>query len=1657
MFARAIIKNKDLHPMFTRTTALTPSELKSAIVRDPLIVKPDTPLIEAIAQMSGVRAICDTTKENGQLDELHLEARSSCVLVAENDRLVGIVTERDVVRLSAQQRSLETLAVREVMAHPVITMYESALTDLLSTINMLQQYQIRHLPILNEDDRLVGLVTHESLRQTSRPVDLLRLRLVSEVMASQVICAKPDVLMLAIAQLMAKHRVSSVMIVETDTAASEPLQIPVGIVTERDIVQFQALGLNLETCLAQTVMSSPIFAVKPDESLWAVHQIMEQHLIHRLAVTGNRGELLGIITQTSLLQALNPLELYKLAEVMEQKVVVLEAEKIELLKSRTVELEQQVQARTTALKAKAEREKLVAAIAMQIRSSLRLQTILDTTAAQVRQVLGCDRVNIWQFEADWQTIAVAESTDSPLSLVNERINDICFQQQCMEIYRQGRIRVVPDIYTTEMSDCHREMLIRLHTRAKILVPLLCGDELWGLLNATESQNPRPWQLEEVELLQALSVQLGIAIQQATTHQKLQDQLSERQQAEARLLASEERYITLTAAAPVGIFRTDADGKCTYVNDRWCQIAGLTPESSAGDGWQQGLHPEDRDKIATEWYRAALENRPFSLEYRFQRADGVVTWVYGQSVAEHDASGQAIGYVGTITDISDRKRAELTLQKLVTGTAAVTGKDFFLALVRQISEALDIDCAIVTELVGDKLHTLGFWANGTLQPEKSYHPAKTPCESVLNDGEFYCESELQSIFPDAVYLATMQADSYLGIALKDDLGNAIGNLCILDMQPLPAEKRAEAIAILQVFAARAAAELQRKAANDALHRLNQDLEARVAQRTRQLQAREAQLRDLFDNATDLIQSIAPDGRILFVNAAWKETLGYNDADLLDLSLFQIIHPDELVHCQTAMQSLFAGALCLGIETRFITKDGREIVVEGNVNCQLQNGIPIATRGIFRNITQRKQTELRLQQQAEQQQLLGSVTKRMRSSLNLYEILNATVEELHQVLQSDRVLVYRVFPGGTGAAIAESVSPNWPKILNIVFPEEVFPEANYKRYLQGRIYTLSDRLDRNQSVLPCLVGFLAEIQVRAKLVVPIIKNKTLWGLLIAHQCDRPRQWQEREINLLQQTANQLAIAIQQASLVEQLQKELIERQQAETKLTDSNQQLAISNQELARATRLKDEFLANMSHELRTPLNAILGMTEGLQEGVFGTVNEKQLKALQTVERSGSHLLELIDDILDVAKIEAGQVELDCTAISVSHICQSSLAFIKQQALKKSIQLEVKIPPNLPDLLVDERRIRQVLINLLNNAVKFTNPEGRITVEVTRIRPITPELTVTAASGEVTHTTQNSSELTVTDSSVEVDRITQNIPELTVANSSIEVTQIPQSFSKLTVTNFSKEVTQIPQIFSELTVPDSSREVTQITQNNPELTVTESSPQNFLRIAVIDTGIGIAPENIKKLFQPFIQIDTALNRQYAGTGLGLALVKRIVELHGGKVELTSELGRGSCFAIELPCTADSTLSPEIITGDRAATPEPDSLATGEATNQKPSILLVEDNEANISTVSSYLGAKGYRIILAKDGQQAIEMAKTQQPSLILMDIQMSGMDGLEAIGQIRLDPDLVRIPIIALTALAMTGDRDRCLEAGANYYLTKPVKLKQLVTTIQQLLAETQDRE
>jgi signal transduction histidine kinase/DNA-binding response OmpR family regulator len=564
----------------------------------------------------------------------------------------------------------------------------------------------------------------------------------------------------------------------------------------------------------------------------------------------------------------------------------------------------------------------------------------------------------------------------------------------------------------------------------------------------------------------------------------------------------------------------------------------------------------------------------------------------------------------------------------------------------------------------------------------------------------------------------------------------------------------------------------------------------------------------------------------------------------------------------------------------------------------------------------------------------------------------------------------------------------------------------------------------------------------------------------------------VRLKQQGSAQHQLTEELRSRTEQMEAEIYVRAR---EVEEVNRQLRAANMELARAARLKDEFLASMSHELRTPLNAILGLSEALQEEVYGGLNAPQLKTLHTIETSGRHLLELINDILDLSKIEAGKLELDLHPTAVEPLCQASIQFIKQLAHQERLQVTVTLDPAVTMIHGDQRRLKQVLVNLLSNAVKFT-PEGRtIGLEVV---------------GDVA--------------------------------------------------------------------------------------------QQAMRFTVWDQGIGIAPEELPRLFQPFVQLDSSLARPHAGTGLGLALVARMVELHGGSVMVESTLDQGSRFTVTLPWQAGAASGEEVSLAPEGGPPSgrglqraliiedsptaanqisryladlgitsvmypqgegavawasemqpdvvildiqlpqssgwevlqclkaeprtqdipvlilsvvddtPHGLAAGAAawlvkpiTRQQlqdvlarivvqgerhvpatttlraapdpardaPIILLAEDTENNITTLSDYLLSRGYRLVIARNGWEAVEHARTRTPAVILMDIQMPGMDGLEATRRIRALPERAETPIIALTALTMPGDRQRCLDAGANDYLSKPVSLKGLLAAIEAQLQGT----
>jgi CheY-like chemotaxis protein len=363
---------------------------------------------------------------------------------------------------------------------------------------------------------------------------------------------------------------------------------------------------------------------------------------------------------------------------------------------------------------------------------------------------------------------------------------------------------------------------------------------------------------------------------------------------------------------------------------------------------------------------------------------------------------------------------------------------------------------------------------------------------------------------------------------------------------------------------------------------------------------------------------------------------------------------------------------------------------------------------------------------------------------------------------------------------------------------------------------------------------------------------------------------------------------------------------------------------------------MSHELRTPLNAILGFADLLRGQFFGPLNEKQLAYVNQLDASGKHLLALINDLLDMAKIDAGAMDVVLERFAPREMFDSTMSMLSAQFRRKHIETSVEVDPVFDTITGDLRKCKQIMLNLLSNAVKYTPEHGRVDIRATRER------------------------------------------------------------------------------------------------------------NGWLRVTVTDTGVGIANDQLEKVFSEFHQADRARDEQLGGTGIGLALTRRLVELHGGSIGVDSELGKGSTFWFVLPQPDNAVVTPV----------EPETVETVSARSALADfrILVAEDNEVNLSMILDMLHARGYQAVVARNGQEAVNLAQQHEPDLILMDIRMPVMDGLEATARIRSIPGLSETPIVALTASAGLDSEERCLAAGCTAHLAKPIQTRELFAVLRRYLLE-----
>ncbi|WP_103667077.1 ATP-binding protein [Pseudanabaena sp. BC1403] len=556
------------------------------------------------------------------------------------------------------------------------------------------------------------------------------------------------------------------------------------------------------------------------------------------------------------------------------------------------------------------------------------------------------------------------------------------------------------------------------------------------------------------------------------------------------------------------------------------------------------------------------------------------------------------------------------------------------------------------------------------------------------------------------------------------------------------------------------------------------------------------------------------------------------------------------------------------------------------------------------------------------LFAEVTLKIRQSLQFKEILRATVTEVQRILQADRVLIYQVLPNGTGRAISEAVLPDYPKILDLEFPEEVFPTEYQQLYAEGRVRAIADVHDPKAGLSECLIEFINQFHIKAKLIVPILQNfnshqqnealapNQLWGLVIAHHCDRPHHWDDFELELMQQLADQISIALAQAQLLEHLeeivevrtaelqevnrslQQEINDRMQAEAALRRSEEQLRLITNALPvliayvdqhqryrfnnkayedwlgqspddiygskiktvwgiecyermkvyvklalmgqaityeneitlkdglpcsvnvtyiphldeqkkvigffaltsdisdrkAIERMKDEFIAVVSHELRTPLTSLHSALKILATGRLGSLSRDGKQMLEIADDNTERLVRLVNNVLDLQRIESGEVKMEKQICNVSALMIQATESMQPMAQQQGVVLAVK--PIDIKILVDSDYIVQALTNLLSNAIKFSTTDGTVWLTA------------------------------------------------------------------------------------------------------------ESKSNTEVLFSVRDQGQGIPSDKLESIFERFQQVDSSDSRRKGGTGLGLTICRKIIEQHEGKIWAESTLGEGSTFSFTLP---------------------------------------------------------------------------------------------------------------------------------------------------------------
>lgn len=763
------------------------------------------------------------------------------------------------------------------------------------------------------------------------------------------------------------------------------------------------------------------------------------------------------------------------------------------------------------------------------------------------------------------------------------------------------------------------------------------------------------------------------------------------------------------------------------------------------------------------------------------------------------------------------------------------------------------------------------------------------------------------------------------------------------------KRAETT----VFNAKARLEENIAERTKQLTEANKELSKLVKQReitTESLRESQSFLNSVIENIPNMI--FVKDAKYLrFVrfNKAGEELLGHKRVLLIGKNDYDFFPKEQADFFTENDKLVLQGRVVVDIpEETVSTRQGLRYLHTKKIPIFDKHGTPQYLLGISEDITKRKEAELQ-RMQLIQEQSARSVAEKTAERLKFLSDASATLNEsldVHSMLKSFTKVVTaniadwcaidfyddkinsreRIVTDSTNEELAEQVERWLGNEHSVSHPTGKMAEAILSQ--QARLYANIDEEMLSEAIKRSLDVSSLDFKIKSCMIVPLIYFGKVFGTITFASSKSNRIYNEFDISIAQDLAKRASFAIENANLYSKAQD----------------------------ASRTKSAFLANMSHEIRTPLGAMIGFAELAQES--STPTAEQNHYISTIIRNGRQLLQIVDEILDLSKVESDRIQIEKVSFHLPRLIKEVQALLNVKANEKGLQLTLSIDEDLPQsVLTDPTRLRQILINVIGNAIKFTDKGG---VDVTaKYRP---------------------------------------------------------------------------------------------GQQNTE--------HGILEFIIADSGIGISQAQINKLFQPFVQADESMTRKFGGTGLGLFLSRKLARLLGGDLTLKESIaGKGSKFKVEVEVETAPSIEDEFADADHLDHHHTLHKIVPHEFKETPSyhgrILIVDDAPDNRMIVSIYLAKMGLQYEVAENGLQGVDKALHQKFDLVLMDIQMPELDGFEAVKMLRTQN--YKGPIIALTAHAMKGDRERCLKRGFDDYLSKPLSKDTLRHTITKYLHNSENTE